>query len=657
MQRRRQLRRRDTIKGKQSVERTRGLTWTDESPKGHLKLPSISPKYRHPTSDKEATLEQLELAALFKRLDIAPSSTRRRSPLVRKEANDIITSELHVPCTTSIPEEPEVAAFITALVTEQHSPYRKHTVGGLEQLDMKAEQLLGELKHAAKGRESPLMGVLPSAEPHSLNNQARKFWQQHIASSASVRWDLFEESLLLYLDRAMIVSFGSIRKVDWAKFFKTLCSVLSYEDQGKREWPRLPGVSWERGGKERKVMESDWANFLASGGLNHSVLMALDERSHFFSELYQFAVPSKQYIYGSLDTYQGQWKLSKRQGQGTLHFVGTNETYTGQFVQGLREGYGTMQGNEAVYRGKWKQDMRDGFGLLQLPGATFRGIFKGNEVKSGVCKWTDGSQYEGEWQHSQFCGQGNYSNSEGLIMTGQWKDGKLHGTGLKVVSSGERWQGEWIEGQLEGEGEISLIETVYRGSVVAGLEHGFGTKTWKSTNMHYKGLWESGQMHGQGELQTSNGDFFSGLFQGNLLLSGHIRFQDGRHYFGELKDLMMHGNGTLSFPSSEPYIEYIGSFQYNVQSGAGLMRYRDGSTYQGQWRNSQPQGIGELQSAHFVYRGEFVSGRYEGQGELYYPDGCWYKGRFKAGLYDGLGELKDASGTLLRALFEAGHPL
>jgi len=651
------LRRREAPKGKQSVERVRGLTLTEESPNRHLKLPSISPKYRHPTSDKEATLEQLELAALFKRLDIAPSSTRHRSPLVRKEQNDIFSSDLHVPCTTSIPEEPEVAAFITALVTGQQSPYRKHTIGGLEQLDMHADQLLGELNHAAKGRESPLPGLLPTAAPQSLKSQARKFWQLHISSFPAVRWDLFEESLLLYLDRTMIVSVGSIRKVDWAKFFKTLCSVLSYEDAGKREWPRLPGVTWERDGKERKVLEGDWANFLASGGLNHSVLMALDERSHFFSELYQFAVPSKQYTYGSLDSYQGQWKLSKRHGQGSLHFAGSNETYTGQFVQGLRDGYGTMQGREVVYKGKWKQDLRDGFGLLQLPGATFRGIFQGNEVKSGVCRWTDGSQYEGEWQDSQFCGQGQYFNAEGLSMVGQWKEGKLHGSGLKVLPSGERWQGEWIAGELEGEGEINLIETVYRGSVVAGLEHGFGTKTWKSTNMHYKGLWESGQMHGEGELQTSPGDLFSGMFQGNLLPSGHISFQDGRHYLGELKDLTMHGHGTLSFPSSEPYIKYIGSFEDNAQSGPGLMRYRDGSTYQGQWADSQPQGRGELQSAHFVYRGEFAGGKYEGQGEVVYADGGCYKGRFKAGLYDGLGELKDSSGTLLRALFEAGRPL
>ena len=642
---------------RKSLERTRELTLTEESPGRHIKLPSISPKYRHPISDKEATLEQLELDALFKRLDISPSSTRHRSPLVRKEQNDIFASDLHVPCTTSIPEEQEVAAFITALVSGQQSPYRKATITGLDHMDLKADQLLSELKHASKGRESPLLGLLPASEPRSLNSQARKFWRSHISPSSPIRWDLLEESLLLYLDHTMVVSLGNIRKVDWAKFFLTLCSVLSYEEQEEKEWPRLPGVVWERGGRDRKVSETEWANFLSTGGLNHSVLMAMDKRSHFFSELYQFAVPNKHYVYGSQDTYQGEWKLSKRHGQGALHFAGTNETYTGQFVQGVREGYGVMQGPEAVYKGKWKQDKRDGFGLLKLPGATFRGTFQENEVKNGVCIWADGSQYEGEIQHSQFCGQGQYRNQDGLSMVGQWKEGKLHGAGVKTLPSGERWQGEWIAGELDGEGEIDLIETIYKGSVVGGLEHGFGVKTWKNTGIRYTGLWESSQMHGQGDLQTPSGDLFSGPFLANLLPTGQIHFHDGRTYLGQLKDLKMHGSGTLSFPISQGFIEYIGDFEENIRSGSGIMRYRDGSEYQGHWAEDEPQGSGQLRSALGIYTGEFVGGKYEGQGEIVHADGSSYRGRFKAGLYDGFGELKDSSGAVLRAFFEAGRPL
>ena len=633
--------------------------WTEDPISSRpLRLPSISPKYRHPTSDIEATIEKLELESIFKRLDISPSTIRNRSPLVRKTQNDIVASDIHVPCTTTIPEEPEVAAFITALISGQQSPYRKSTIPSLEHFDMTSDLFLSELNLTSTGLESSLLGLLPTSEPKSIRTEARKFWGKYISQAHVVRWDVFEENLLLCLSHSMVVSLGSIRKVDWLKFCRTLCEVLSCEEPHETEWPKLPGTPWMQPGKRRKIMESDWTNFVATGGLNHSVLMAMDpQRSHFFSELYQYAVPSKLYVYGSGDTYQGQWKLSKRHGQGSFSLLATQETYRGQFIQGLREGYGVMQGSENVYKGNWKQDKRDGFGHLQLSGATFRGTFTENEVKNGVCTWSDGSQYDGEWCDSQFHGNGHYIDSEGVSMTGQWKQGKMHGAGVKVRPNGEKWKGEWIAGVLEGDGEIDLLETVYKGSVIGGVEHGYGTKVWKVTHSVYKGQWESGHMEGLGELSTETGDVYTGSFCKDMLRTGTIDFHDGRKYTGDLVDLMMHGSGTLTFPPSVAHSHYTGQFKHNLCSGAGTMHYRNGNEYTGAWHSNQPNGLGTFRSSECTYHGEFSEGLYDGQGEITYKDRSWYKGRFKAGLYDGLGEFCDSEGGLVRGLFESGRPL
>ena len=38
-----------------------------------------------------------------------------------------------------------------------------------------------------------------------------------------------------------------------------------------------------------------------------------------------------------------------------------------------------------------------------------------------------------------------------------------------------------------------------------------------------------------------------------------------------------------------------------------------------------------------AYKGEFLDGKFHGQGEVTFEAGCRYKGRFKNGLYEGYG--------------------
>lgn len=48
----------------------------------------------------------------------------------------------------------------------------------------------------------------------------------------------------------------------------------------------------------------------------------------------------------------------------------------------------------------------------------------------GHCRYTDGSEYDGEWLHDMRHGSGRMTLSNGTVYDGQWRDDKLHGAGV-----------------------------------------------------------------------------------------------------------------------------------------------------------------------------------------------------------------------------------
>ena len=51
----------------------------------------------------------------------------------------------------------------------------------------------------------------------------------------------------------------------------------------------------------------------------------------------------------------------------------------------------------------------------------------------GVCVYSDGRRYEGEWKNGKHHGKGKMIYSPGNVYEGEWKDGMKHGRG-KMIS-------------------------------------------------------------------------------------------------------------------------------------------------------------------------------------------------------------------------------
>jgi hypothetical protein len=64
---------------------------------------------------------------------------------------------------------------------------------------------------------------------------------------------------------------------------------------------------------------------------------------------------------------------------------------------------------------------------------------------------------------------------------------------------------------------------------------------------------------------------------------------DGSYYEGEFDKGEISGHGFRFFASSRNV--YSGEFLMGEMHGQGVMRYADGSTYEGEWENNKRQGL------------------------------------------------------------------
>lgn len=65
-------------------------------------------------------------------------------------------------------------------------------------------------------------------------------------------------------------------------------------------------------------------------------------------------------------------------------------------------------------------------------------------------------------------------------------------------------------------------------------------------------------------------------------------FKDGSYYEGEFKDDEINGIGT--YYDSHKGTEYSGQWRMGEKHGKGLLKYSDGSHYNGEWEANVCQG-------------------------------------------------------------------
>lgn len=145
--------------------------------------------------------------------------------------------------------------------------------------------------------------------------------------------------------------------------------------------------------------------------------------------------------------------------------------YNGEMVDKKRHGKGTcIYHTGEVYEGEWKIDRRDGFGSLKTSeekqiyfGDWETDVFHGKGVFYNVnAKCADGEvdiknigklmrylvSYDGEFAVGKFEGKGHISFSNGDKFKGVFSQGIAHGEGVYVTSKGMETKGRWINNKL-----------------------------------------------------------------------------------------------------------------------------------------------------------------------------------------------------------------
>ena len=237
----------------------------------------------------------------------------------------------------------------------------------------------------------------------------------------------------------------------------------------------------------------------------------------------------------------------------------------------------TAKGNK--YIGEWKAGKREGQGAL---------YFLASDQYMG-------HTYVGGFKSSKFDGSGTYTFPDGRKYVGEWKDDKQNGQGAWTWANGVKYIGEWKDGQPNGVGnEIQLNGEKYVGEFKDGLKSGRGV------NYNNNGL-------------VIN----SGIFVNNQRVQW------------DTIDLILDKPQQLEIKRIKDAAEI---WLRKVELGQNEMTKCEGDV--ASWNNC----IGELIGIKGVkYIGEFQSGKRNGQGAAYWPDGGKFVGQFSNDVRDGQG--------------------
>ncbi|CEM34188.1 unnamed protein product [Vitrella brassicaformis CCMP3155] len=253
----------------------------------------------------------------------------------------------------------------------------------------------------------------------------------------------------------------------------------------------------------------------------------------------------------------------------------------------------------------------------------------------------------------------NYSPTprhDGLTTILEHMDGKYEGTARKGVPEGwgvlsagitsnpdvppnaKRYEGEWREGVFHGkgikyyEGDGDLVnKKEYEGQWSKGMRNGVGIAYFPNGNPHFKCQWKDDQIDESEEViehfHNGNVKYKGGFLDG--LRHGHgTEYGD---YYGPRPEL---GGRTFAHHKA-----YEGAWSKGKKEGQGTMFYEDGCTvwYQGEWADGQRHGYG-IEYDHGTggkkfegewHAGSFVSGtfcRYDNKGKLV-GQGQWKNGQ------------------------------
>ena len=210
--------------------------------------------------------------------------------------------------------------------------------------------------------------------------------------------------------------------------------------------------------------------------------------------------------YGSVTTpngakYEGYLKDNNFSGYGTYTYF-NDVKYTGHWEDDKKDGYGIITFKDGTqYRCQWKDDKENGYCVMLIDGGMIIGQFTDGVLNGhGIVIQTDGTPAYKRWKDNE-CVETldltatsrpdtysyKYTYSDGTYVEGNLKDGK----GLCKFTNGDVYEGEWKDSRQQGFGIYRFSSgDIYAGQWDNGMKNGTGIYFFKSTNDAYGGSWK-----------------------------------------------------------------------------------------------------------------------------------------------------------------------
>lgn len=367
----------------------------------------------------------------------------------------------------------------------------------------------------------------------------------------------------------------------------------------------------------------------------------------------------------TLLSYDGEYLGGLRHGEGSATYV-NGDSYKGTWAEGYRYGYGEFfyQAVGVTFKGDWLDDLKTGSGVA---------VFSNGD--SLECRWSkdvikddtatihyakSNSEYEGGLKQACKHGEGAIKQRDGTLYRGDWVSDKRHGLGVLLLPDG-LFEGAFSHDSAQGTGLLFLKNLLFlrpevnpaatvavkpsEKEALLGDLADFFHFAYSSVISAADIVWKTISLS---DLQTRigpvDGGFDGSFINGVLNGAGVVLYGSFGCYEGILKEGKRSGIGRMTYRNpnfqclnlTESEGIYMGKWRNDERHGFGLMRWKNGLTYEGQFQRDH---------------------RHRVQGTLALPSGERYEGEWQHGLMHGPARYQNGRGTTFTGEFVSGHPI
>ena len=160
--------------------------------------------------------------------------------------------------------------------------------------------------------------------------------------------------------------------------------------------------------------------------------------------------------------------------------------------------------------------------------------------------------------------------------------------------------------------------------------------------------------NGIGSFRYQNNDLYEGKFKNKKPDGfGTYHYVNGNKYEGEFSESAMEGLGTFYNKEKKEY--FIGEFKNGELNGRGTYRFANGSRLDSEFKKGVPSKVSTFYTAERDrYEGEMNINEMlpNGKGILYYRNGDIYNGEFQNGDRHGKGKLTEKEGKIYKGIWK-----